>query len=363
MSEKLKSFFNSRHALVLGMLMLLAGTTVVFANHYEDEGECGSGYTYFCNPDTLTTEAITRTTVTIGWTPDPTDVDDESSFILAVVEGEVLVGDFDGLVENNNDVVDTTTLETSEVAAGAVVGTVTGLTCDTTYTFGVRNANDESSENDYDEVEVVETSPCSSGGGGGSSNNAPFVTPPTTVGIPGILLGDIGSHWAQVYIQALVDLGIIKGYPDGTFKPDKGINRAEYVTIIVRTFAFANSPRAELKFKDVDKTQYYADPLAVAVAAGWIVGYEDGTFRPAAPINRAEAVKVLLYAIGASVNGSVAAPFPDVDQKAWYAKFVNYAAAHGIVNGYSEGPNKGKFGPANGITRAEVAKIVYMVLL
>ena len=87
-------------------------------------------------------------------------------------------------------------------------------------------------------------------------------------------------------------------------------------------------------------------------------GYADGTFSPDAPINRAEAMKILLEGYDPYDDSAADAGFSDVASDAWYAPYVNYAAANNIVSGYEDGT----FGSDKNITRGEVAKVVSLLL-
>ncbi len=98
-------------------------------------------------------------------------------------------------------------------------------------------------------------------------------------------------------ISYLGDLNILLGYPDGTFKPRKMINRAEFVTMMVKTskplLQEAQEANEEELFIDVSASHWAADYLREAKHSGWILGYPDGTFRPVSLISRSEANMIL----------------------------------------------------------------------
>jgi hypothetical protein len=129
---------------------------------------------------------------------------------------------------------------------------------------------------------------------------------------------------AIAFVQAQ---GIVSGYPDGTFRPDATINRAEFTKIIVASqFNAAEiaacSSSDESSFTDVDGTAWYANYICLARKKGVIGGYPDGTFRPEADVNFAEAAKIIVTAFGykASSGGSV-----------WYEPFVRVLADHHAI--------------------------------
>ena len=92
--------------------------------------------------------------------------------------------------------------------------------------------------------------------------------------------------WYEKAVNALASLGIITGYEDGTFRPENTITRAEFVTMAMR---FANEPENYVNsFSDVSASAWYYEAVAGAAHYGWLNGYPDGTFRPNASITRAE---------------------------------------------------------------------------
>ena len=94
---------------------------------------------------------------------------------------------------------------------------------------------------------------------------------------------------------------IITGYPDGTFKPNKSITRAEFAAIVSKYIK--NPKAADEVFADVPMNHWAKDAIAKVKAEGWISGYPDGTFKPNAPITRAEAVSIVNRMFGRSADG------------------------------------------------------------
>ena len=98
------------------------------------------------------------------------------------------------------------------------------------------------------------------------------------------------GRWSNCAISTIADYGIITGYQDGTFKPAKNITRAEFVTMAVRFVALDENATAD--FTDI--AGHWAEQnIKTAVAKGWINGYEDGTFKPDKAITRAEAITIV----------------------------------------------------------------------
>lgn len=148
------------------------------------------------------------------------------------------------------------------------------------------------------------------------------------------------------------------------FKPDNPITRAELVKILVQcSFGIAPSV-SQNPFSDVSSFAWYAPFIYKAKTLGWIGGYGDGTFRPDRSLNRAEAVKMILLAkfLDSQIStGNVT--LRDIDPYAWYARFVLFAVYKDYVQGYRDafGSLTGFFGPGNPITRGEAAKIIVNV--
>jgi hypothetical protein len=170
---------------------------------------------------------------------------------------------------------------------------------------------------------------------------------------------DTAEHWAREAINKLVKEGIISGYPDGTFRPNAEITRAEFVTLICRMLGLEpiNSPS---KFKDVDSNAWYAGYINAIREAGMIGGYEDGTFKPNQKITREEGFVILYRMAKAQLSASGSNPnFTDDESiAAWAREAVEALVSAGVVSGYEDGTIK----PKNNITRAETVKILSFFL-
>lgn len=139
------------------------------------------------------------------------------------------------------------------------------------------------------------------------------------------------SAWYYTPVCALASLGVLNGYPDETFRPGRGITRAEFVTIASK---FSTLLPGDVQFSDVEKGHWARKAIASCAAYGWVNGYQDGTFRPDAKITRAEAVKILNAILGRSADPSVvrlyyAKEFPDVSRSYWaYGEICEAATTH-----------------------------------
>ena len=163
---------------------------------------------------------------------------------------------------------------------------------------------------------------------------------------------DIEGHWAGTSLRNWLEAGLAGGYPDGTFRPNNPVTRAEFVTFLNQAFALS-APPGETRFTDVPVTAWFYDVVSTAVEAGIVTGYPDGTFKPQNPITRQEAAVVLARLLDPGEEDS--SSFTDDDQIAsWAANAVNLVAAAGIVGGYPDG----SFRPGNPITRAETVIVL-----
>ena len=141
----------------------------------------------------------------------------------------------------------------------------------------------------------------------------------------------------------------VKGYPDGTFKPDGNITRAEAATIIANVLEDKKSDDAVLdKFDDIDKNHWAKDSLAFVIDNGYMKGDEKGQFNPDNPITRAEFVQLLANLNILEDKSSNSSMYIDVNDH-WAASAISSMSRYGIVNGY---PNQ-TFEPSNSVTRAE----------
>lgn len=92
--------------------------------------------------------------------------------------------------------------------------------------------------------------------------------------------------WYYNAVAELTKSGVIRGYEDGTFRPDQAITRAEF-TVIAARFAKISTDQT-VDFSDVSVNMWYYDAVRTAISYGWVTGYEDGTFRPEQSIARGE---------------------------------------------------------------------------
>ena len=160
---------------------------------------------------------------------------------------------------------------------------------------------------------------------------------------------DVSGHWAEPQITDWTARGLIKGYEDGSFKPDNTITRAEFIALINRSFEFREE--AAISFSDMALSNWAYSEIAKAVKAGYVTGYEDGTIGASKPISRQEVAVIVAKLLKLSATADAAASFKDSGLIANWAKdAVTVAVASHILNGYAA---DNSFKPMNPITRAE----------
>lgn len=98
------------------------------------------------------------------------------------------------------------------------------------------------------------------------------------------------ADWYNTAVSTLSSMGIITGYPDGTFRPNAAITRAEFAAIAARFDS--NGDKTTAKFSDI-ATHWAKDEISIAYNNGWITGYPDGTFGPQRDITRAETMTLV----------------------------------------------------------------------
>jgi flagellar hook assembly protein FlgD len=155
------------------------------------------------------------------------------------------------------------------------------------------------------------------------------------------------------------DMGVFEGYADGSFRPNQPINRAELTKVVLLSFGYkiANYNGSYL-FSDIDPRSWYAPYLNTALNEGIITGYPNGTFAPEKTISRAEMLKVFFAASpDQSVSFCQFQPFADTPVEPatfWFVHYVCQAKSMGILpelNNY--------FYPHDAMTRLDAARLFY----
>lgn len=163
---------------------------------------------------------------------------------------------------------------------------------------------------------------------------------------------DIQGHWAEQSVNSWVYNGYINGYPDGSFKPDNSITRSEFMVLVNRSFGFME--QAAINFSDVSPADWFYGDAAKAIAAGYISGYEDGTLRPGAQINRQEAAVIIARLLELENAPSLPAVNDAAQVSPWSRGQVGAVMANGVMRGYPDQT----FRPLGLLSRAEAIVVL-----
>lgn len=176
----------------------------------------------------------------------------------------------------------------------------------------------------------------------------------------------------QTAINSMVDLGVINGYPDGSFKPDKCVNRVEFLKMLflanqTKQYSYTDTfnERIAPSFPDVPEGQWYSPYLFTALMRNVVQGYPDGLFRPENCVNRAEAIKMAILEFN---NGQIPNyeeglwTFSDIDKSQWYAKYMVPALFNNLIgtrHAQTTSVSSANLFPEGSMSRAEVAEMLF----
>ncbi len=183
-----------------------------------------------------------------------------------------------------------------------------------------------------------------------------------TVPLQPVAFKDVSAtYWAKAYIDALASQNIIAGFPDGSFKPNEPVTRAQFATIITKALK-PPAKRASIDFKDVKNNFWAYAAIKSAYQSQFVSGYPDGNFKPQQQIPRVQALVSLANGLGLTANNqNVLSFYTDAAQIPSYAIApVAAATARQLVINY---PTAKQLNPNRQATRAEVAAFVYQALV
>lgn len=170
---------------------------------------------------------------------------------------------------------------------------------------------------------------------------------------PMVTFNDISDHWAKEMIEEVAGRGIIKGYPDGSFRPNEFIQRQHVALLFHRAFEF-KPKRKVTTFSDVGPNHPYYEAVMSLQQAGIIDG-SDGKFHPTALLTRAQMAKIVVLTLEIEPGGM--STFQDVSTTHWSYAYIAALAEREIVLG-----DNGKFKPDQPVTRAQFVAIMYRAL-
>jgi len=177
-----------------------------------------------------------------------------------------------------------------------------------------------------------------------------------------VTLSDISGHPFEKEITKLVEAGVIAGFPDGTFKPDESVTRAQFAKMVALAFGLSTTGYTTSTFNDVPADHWALSVIEAVAAKGWVKGYPDGGFHPEANITREEMATLMIRVLGREEDAQKyqeafvqANDCAAVSDWAWGAVTIAYHANVQIMT-YHAGRT---IDPQTAATRAETAYAVY----
>lgn len=184
----------------------------------------------------------------------------------------------------------------------------------------------------------------STGSGGSTTGGG------TTAGTPTTGLTDISGTWAKDSIGRLVTKGVLSGYPDGTYRPENRVTRAEFTKVLAGVMNLAPAQDAG-GFADANAS-WAAGYIGAAHRAGYVSGVSASAFEPEAPVTREQMAVMIARA---KSYPAAQKRFADGEQiSEWAREAVSAAAGAGVIQGDADG----RFRPQDPVTRAEMAAMV-----
>ncbi|QKQ72168.1 fasciclin domain-containing protein [Nostoc sp. TCL240-02] len=181
-------------------------------------------------------------------------------------------------------------------------------------------------------------------------------------------LSDVSSdYWARPFIQALADNNVIAGFPDGSFRPNQAVTRAEFAALIQKAFPNQNRVRQLTTggFSDVPAGYWAASAIQFAYETGFLAGYPGNVFSPNQQIPRVQAIVALTSGLGLTASNTgtstdLSTYYTDASSIPQYAiASVTTATQSNIVVNY---PDVKQLNPQQPLTRAEAAALLYQAL-
>lgn len=174
---------------------------------------------------------------------------------------------------------------------------------------------------------------------------------------------DVIGHWAAPFIDAMANADLIKGFIDGSFRPNALVTRAQFAALLMATFpATGNDQRRFKAFRDIPSNFWARKVIYQAQAQGFLAGFPDGTFRPNDPMRRAQALVALINGLRfGQGQASELLVYDDRAQIPTYAvEEIAMATRRSIVVNH---PDIARLRPMESITRAETTALVHQCLV
>ncbi|MFM2064621.1 MAG: hypothetical protein RLZZ507_4292 [Cyanobacteriota bacterium] len=191
---------------------------------------------------------------------------------------------------------------------------------------------------------------------------APLMT--TTPSLAQTSFSDVSSnYWASQFIQQLSQRGVIAGFPDGTFRPEEPVTRAQFAAMINKAFS-KSAQRQPINFNDVPSNFWAYNAIRQSYAIGFLSGYPGNVFRPNQAIPREQVLVSLANGLEYAAGGNVESTLQYYNDSAGISDYartpIAAATERRIVVNY---PNVKFLNPGVTATRAQVAAFIYQALV
>lgn len=180
-----------------------------------------------------------------------------------------------------------------------------------------------------------------------------------------LTFNDMAGHWAGQDVELMASKYVVQGYPSGEFKPNGKVTRAEFAAMLVKAMNLpVESSAGNVTFKDVNNGIWYNDVVNTAVKAGLIKGYNDGTFRPNELVTREQMAVMLTNALIASGKSEavtaeqVEAAIKDYSDTGSISDWAKAGLAQAVREGIVHGKTSSSLVPQDKATRAEAAVMI-----
>jgi spore germination protein YaaH len=159
-----------------------------------------------------------------------------------------------------------------------------------------------------------------------------------TLWAKGVYFLDTSGHWAESDIRQAAEKGWMTGTAAGIFAPDQALTRAEAAAVLVRALGLSDAPASgAAPFADVSAGHWAAHDIAVAAQRGYIDGVAAGKFAPDQPITREQMCALLARVLALPASAVTAPPYRDVPAERWSAPAVAALSGRGVVDGFDDG--------------------------
>ncbi|MEN6349293.1 MAG: S-layer homology domain-containing protein, partial [Syntrophomonas sp.] len=163
----------------------------------------------------------------------------------------------------------------------------------------------------------------------------------------------------SMYINYLVNKGIISGYPDGSFHPTEGLSRAQAAVVLARAKGLTPTSLSGKMFNDVEKDHWAGGYIASCVQAGYLKGYPDGSFKPEEKLSRAQGISLVLRLSQQDMTKAILPTLTDVTPEYWAAPQIATGLAANMIGLSSDQKH---YLPEQPITREELSRALATLL-